>query len=157
MSFFHLYVVCPEIFVHMVFRPIEFNLVDRFLILLWLKTSPHFNSMSEISCLNTSIFDKVLRTFTRLVHWRHGVPRDCKWSNHDIESVSLTRPSKSKQHRTENNKLWLSTCCQLIKPWLLKIQQGEPCHTLAKLDVVIPFQLSKLWNICVQIWILPLW
>ena len=31
---------------------------------------------------------------------------------------------------------WLSTCSQVIRPWLLKIQHGKPCHTFAKLDVL---------------------
>ena len=50
-----------------------------------------------------------------------------------LQVVSLIRPSKSKQHGTKNNRSWLSTCSQVIKPWLLKIH-GKPCHTFAKLD-----------------------
>ena len=49
--------------------------------------------------------------------------------------VSLIRRSSRKQHGTENSKSWLSTCSQVIRPWLLKIQHGKPCHTFAKLDV----------------------
>ena len=51
--------------------------------------------------------------------------------------VSLIRQSSRKQHGTENNRSWLSTCSQVIRPWLLKIQHGKPCHTFAKLDVNI--------------------
>ena len=33
-----------------------------------------------------------------------------------MQVVSLIRPSKSKHHGTENNRSWLSTCGQMIKP-----------------------------------------
>ena len=41
--------------------------------------------------------------------------------NHDLHAVSLITSSKSKQDGTENNRSWLSTCSQVIKPWLLTI------------------------------------
>ena len=40
------------------------------------------------------------------------------------------------QHGTENNRLWLSTCSQVIRPWHLKVQHGKRCHTFKKLDVL---------------------
>ena len=52
-----------------------------------------------------------------------------------LQMVSLIRPSSRKQHGIENNRSWLSTCSQVIRPWLLKIQHGKPCHRFAKLDV----------------------
>ena len=61
-----------------------------------------------------------------------------------LQVVSLIRRSSRKQHRTENNRSWLSTCSQVIRPWLLKIQHGKPCHTFAKLDVpCLPCGLAK--------------
>ena len=83
----------------------------------------------------TSIFDKVPRTFTWFVYWRHGVTCDCKWLTMTLQVVSLFKRSSRKQHGTQNNRSWLSTCSQVIRPWLLKIQHGKPCHTFAKLDV----------------------
>ena len=62
----------------------------------------------------------------------HGVTRDCKWSTMTLQVVSL---SKSKQHRTENNRSWLTTRSQVIKPWLLKIHHDKSCHTFMKPDV----------------------
>ena len=50
--------------------------------------------------------------------------------------ASLIRRSSRKQHGTENNRSWLSTCSQVIRPWHLKIQHGKPCHTFKKLDVL---------------------
>ena len=52
-----------------------------------------------------------------------------------LQVVSLIRRSSRKQHGTENNRSWLSTCSQVIRPWVLKIQLDKPCHTFAKLDV----------------------
>ena len=54
-----------------------------------------------------------------------------------LQVVSLIRPSKNKQQGTQNNRSWLSTCSQVNKPWLMKIQHGKPCHTLLKLDVFL--------------------
>ena len=70
---------------------------------------------------STSVFGKMPQTFTWLAYWRHGIPRDCKWSTMTLQVVSLSRQSKSEQNWTENNRSWLSTCGQVIKPWLLKI------------------------------------
>ena len=84
---------------------------------------------------DTSIFDKVPRTFTWLVYWRYGVTRDCKWSTMTLQVASLIRRSRRKRHRTENNRSWLSTCSQVIRPWHLKVQHAKPCHTFKKLDV----------------------
>ena len=83
----------------------------------------------------TSIFDKVPLTFTWLAYWHHGVTRDCKWSTMTLQVASLIRRSSRKQHGTENNRSWLSTCSQVIRSWRLKVQHGKPCHTLKKLDV----------------------
>ena len=85
--------------------------------------------------ISTSIFDKVPRSFTWLAYWRHGITRDCKWSTMTLEVASLIRRSSRKQHGTENNRSWLSTCSQVIRPWHLKVQHGMPCHTFKKLDV----------------------
>ena len=87
--------------------------------------------------LFTFIFNEVPRTFTWLAYWRLGVTRDWKQSTMTLQVVSLIRPSKSKQHGTKNNRLWLSTCSQVIKPWLLQIQHGKPCHTFAELGVEV--------------------
>ena len=51
-----------------------------------------------------------------------------------LQVVSLIRRSSKEQHGTENNTSWLSTCREVIRAWLLKIQHGKPCHTFAKLD-----------------------
>ena len=88
--------------------------------------------------INTSIFDKVPRTFTWLAYWRHGVTRDCKWSTMTLQVVSLIRLSSRKQHGAENNRSWLSTCSQVIRPWHLKVQHGKPWYTFKKLDVFFP-------------------
>ena len=49
----------------------------------------------------------------------------------------MIRRSSRKQHGTENNRSWLSTCSQVIRPWHLKVQHGKPCHTFKKLDVIV--------------------
>ena len=49
--------------------------------------------------------------------------------------ASLIRRFSRKQHGTENNRSWLSTCSQVIRPWHLKVQHGKPRHTFKKLDV----------------------
>ena len=54
-----------------------------------------------------------------------------------LQVASLIRRSSRKQHGTENNRSWLSTCSQVIRPWRLKVQHGKPCHTFKKLDVYI--------------------
>ena len=51
-----------------------------------------------------------------------------------LQVVSLISLSSRKQHRTENNRPWLSNCSQVIRPRLLKIQQAT--HTFAKFDVI---------------------
>ena len=60
-----------------------------------------------------------------------------------LQVVSLFKRSSRKQHGTENNRSWLSTCSQVIRPWLLKIQHGKPCHTFAKLDVSFFFSAGS--------------
>ena len=77
----------------------------------------------------------------------HVIASDQLWH---LQMVSLTRPSKSKQHRTENNRSWLSTCSQVIKPWLLKIQHGKPCHTLSKLDVSLSMMMWLVLNCLIR-------
>ena len=52
-----------------------------------------------------------------------------------LQVASLIRRSSRKQHGTENNRPWLSTCSQVMRPWRLKVQHGKPCHTFKKLDV----------------------
>ena len=54
-----------------------------------------------------------------------------------LQVASLIRRSSWKQHGTENNRSWLSTCSQVIRPWRLKVQHGKPCHTFKKLDVIV--------------------
>ena len=53
--------------------------------------------------------------------------------------ASLIRRSSKKRHGTENNRSWLSTCSQVIRPWHLKVQHGKPCHTFKKLDEVFSY------------------
>ena len=74
---------------------------------------------------------KVCRLCYEVSSFFHGKYRGFK----SLQLVSLSRLSKSKQHRNENDRLRLSTCGQVIKPWLLEIQHGKGCHTLAELDV----------------------
>ena len=52
-----------------------------------------------------------------------------------LQVASLIRRSSRKQHGTENNRSYLSTCSQVIRPWHLKVQHGKPRHTFKKLDV----------------------
>ena len=44
------------------------------------------------------------------------------------------RPFKSKQRKAENDRSWLSTCSQVIKPWLLKlcVYVQNCCHLCLK-------------------------
>ena len=52
-----------------------------------------------------------------------------------LQVAFLIRRSSRKQHGTENNRSWLSTCSQVVRPWHLKVQHVKPCHTFKKLDV----------------------
>ena len=103
------------------------------------------------------------RAFTWLAYWRHGVTRDCKWSTMTSQVASLIRRSSRKQHGTENNRSWLSTCSQVIRPWHLKVQHSKPRHTFKKLDVLFLHQHEEVcdlwylktfrlsfWNIAVK-------
>ena len=102
------------------------------------KSSSYYNATffrtSLFDC-SASIFDKVPWSFTWLAYWRHGVTCYCTWSTMTLQVVSFLRPSSRKQRGTENNRSWMSTCSQVIRPWLLKVEHGKPCHTFAKLDV----------------------
>ena len=70
-----------------------------------------------------------------------------------LQVASLIRRSNRKQQGTENNRSWLSTCSQVIRPWHLKVQHGKPRHTFKKLDVSVslrceqPTYLSTIYNL----------